>query len=408
MPYFKYQARDQEGKSSTGEADAASASALASQLLAKGLTPIKIEETKKKGTGGPNFKKDIIPPKVKTTDLVVLCRQLYSLSKAGVPIMNILRRLAETARNSTLQKTLNGIADKISGGQTFANALSSYPKIFPPVFISIVRAGEDSGQLEGAYLELAQYLENEQKTVRRIKAAIRYPIIVITAILIALIIINVFVIPNFAKMFTSFHAELPLPTRILLGFSGFLVTKGKYLAIGVVIFVIVFKRYIKTKEGRYRWDKFKLKMPIIGNILHRAYIGRFCRGFSLMINAGVPLVKAVSLVANVVGNSYVGRHLEAMCVTIGRGEPLTNAATETKLFSPLALQMLSVGEESGTLDEMLQQVAQFYESEVEYDLSRLDQLLEPIMLGIMGAMVLMLAVGVYLPMWSMTGFAHQQ
>jgi MSHA biogenesis protein MshG len=406
MPSFKFQARDAAGKSVSGNCEAESSTLAANQLLAKGLTPVKIEEVKakKKGGGKSLLKIDILPAKVKTNDLIILCRQLSSLSRAGVPILNILRRLSETAKNPTLQKTLLGLADKIASGQTFAAALESYPKIFPIVFVSIVRAGENSGQLEEAYMRLANYLELEQTTARRIKSATRYPIIVICAIAIAMIVVNVFVIPAFAKMFEGFDTELPLPTRILLSLSGFMINNGVYLIIGFVVGMFFLRRYIKTTKGRYYFDKFKLNMPVIGSILHRSYIGRFARGFALMTRAGVPLVQAIKLVSDMVGNAFVAKKLELMQLIISKGGTLTSAAVETDMFSPLAIQMLSVGEESGSLEEMMMQVAEFYEKEVDYDLDRLDQMLEPIMLGIMGVMVLMLAVGVYLPMWNMTSF----
>jgi MSHA biogenesis protein MshG len=226
---------------------------------------------------------------------------------------------------------------------------------------------------------------------------------VMIAIVIAMVIMNIVVIPIFADMFLSFGAELPLMTRILLATSNFFMTKWPFLLVGITLIIFLLIKYLRTENGRYRWDKTKLKLPIVGSIFERTLLGRFARSFSMMLVSGVPLTSALNLVAEAVNNAFMSERILSMRKNIEKGESLSRVASSSKLFTPLVLQMINVGEETGRVDELLAEVAEFYEREVDYDLKSLTSKIEPILISIVAGMVLILALGIFTPMWDMMG-----
>lgn len=408
MAVFEYYGRDAQGKSQRGKLSAASVSAVANQLLKHNIMPISIQEIKSRRSLFKFLDKKLFPHKVKTEELIIFCRQMYTLTNAGVPILKGLARLKESVRSQALAEVLQGVLGTISSGQSFTAALRKYPEVFPPIFINTVDAGENGGQLEEAFSRLADYLELEARTAKQLKAAGRYPTIVFTVICIAFVVINFMVIPAFAKLFKQFGAQLPLPTRILIGTSNFLISHWLFLLILVIIFVVSIRYYVRTPQGGYLWDKYRLKIPILGPLSNRIILSRFARTFAMVIRSGVPLMHGIELVANAVGNDFVKGRVLTMGEAIEHGESITQTAIASGMFSPLVIQMLSVGEESGKVDTLLIQVAEFYEQEVDYDLKRLGELIEPIMLIMMACLVLILAMGVFLPMWDMATFARMQ
>jgi MSHA biogenesis protein MshG len=246
-------------------------------------------------------------------------------------------------------------------------------------------------------------MELEKDTRRRISSAIRYPMFVLIAISIAIVVLNIFVIPVFADLFTKFGADLPLPTKILIGTSNFFLEQWPLIIFCVVAGVFGLRYYINTEQGRYNADKLKLHMPLIGSILERATLARFGRSFSLMLGAGVPLIQALELSSQSVGNSYMAKNIRSMREGIQRGESLLRSASQSQMFTPLVLQMIQVGEETGQVDEMLVEVAGFYEQEVDYDLKNLASYIEPILIACIAGLVMILALGIFLPMWDMMG-----
>jgi MSHA biogenesis protein MshG len=266
----------------------------------------------------------------------------------------------------------------------------------------MVRVGEETGRLDEAFKRITDYLELEKETRQRIKAAIRYPVFVFIAIGIAIGVINIFVIPVFADLFAKSNVPLPWQTRLLMATSNFFVAWWPVILGGLLGAAFGFRGYINTEKGRYWWDKNKLKIPIVGGILHRATLGRFARAFSMALTSGVPLVQAMTVVARSVDNEYIAEHILNMRNGIERGESLTRTATITNQFTPLVLQMLSVGEETGEVDNLLVEVADFYEREVDYDIKNLSASIEPILIIAVGIMVLILALGVFLPMWDLS------
>jgi MSHA biogenesis protein MshG len=298
-------------------------------------------------------------------------------------------------------EVLEEITSDLESGRELSTALARFPRIFSTLFQSMVRVGENTGQLDETFLRIGQYLELEKETRERVKSALRYPTIVIVAIALAIGIINVLVIPAFAQVFSRWSMELPWATRILISTSDFFVAYWVHLLVAAGIGVFALRRYLATDHGRYRWDKLKLRLPVVGSIIHRATLGRFARAFSISFRAGVPLIQSLTVISRALDNEYVGDRVLQMRNGIERGDTLTRTAASTGLFTPLVLQMMAVGEESGALDDLLEEVAGFYEREVDYELKNLSAAIEPILIVAVGVMVLMLALGVFLPMWDL-------
>ncbi|BCO32447.1 MSHA biogenesis protein MshG [Thiohalobacter sp. COW1] len=402
MPLFEYKARGPRGDAIEGRVEANTVDAVAGRLIEGGLVPIEIQPAQVKSHWNRDLN-DIFPEKVKLADLIQFSRQMHSLLRAGVPILSALNGLTGTTRNRTLAKALAGISDMLEAGHDLASALARHEAIFSSFYISLVRVGETTGQLEEIFLQLAYYLEREKKTRDQIKSALRYPIFVISAIAIALAIINVFVIPAFSDVFARYDAELPMMTRFLIGMSDFFVNQWPVLLALLIGSFFGLRMYLNSESGRYRWDRFKLRLPLVGTVLEKATLSRYARLFSLAHKAGVPLMTTLTVISKAVDNSYFEDRVLAMRTGIERGDSITNTAMASGLFDPLVLQMMAVGEQSGTLDELLGEVARYYDQEVEYSIERLAGSIEPILTVVIGIMVLVLALGIFLPMWGMAG-----
>ncbi|MCW8859457.1 MAG: type II secretion system F family protein [Deltaproteobacteria bacterium] len=407
MPFFRYKVRDAEGNLVEGQVEAFSAAALASQFQASQTIPISITEvaeTQNIDLGKLfNIKRRA---KVTLDDLILFCRQMYTLSSSGVPIVRALRGLVETARNPTLGEALGKVVEDLESGMELSGGFSRHPHVFPALLCRMVQVGEVTGKLDEVFIQLAIYFEREKDTINRVKSALRYPSFVLTAIAMAVVFISLFVIPAFEKVFAGAGAQLPLATRILMGLSSFMQNYWYVLLGAFILLVVAIKQALKTERGRYTWDRYKLKIPLVGDIILRSTLVRFSRGFNMSYTAGIPLSQALGFTARAVSNAYVGEKIEAIRNGIERGDTLTRSATQTGMFTPLVLQMLAVGEESGSVDTMLEDVADFYEREVDYDLKNLSSAIEPIMIVIIGGMVLVLALGVFLPMWNLASISR--
>ena len=417
MANFSYSARNSSGALVKGNIDAPNQNAAAQAILGRNLIPVKIAAAqkvakvagKKKGKAAKkagSLNVDVFPAKVTLPDLVIFSRQMNSLMKSGIPILRAVNGLAETSSSKKMTETLEDIADQLERGRTLSSAMNSHPKVFDQLFISIVHVGENTGQLDTAFLQLAIYLEREQETRKQIKSATRYPMFVIIAIVGALVIMNIFVIPTFKGMFEKLGAELPPMTKFLLGMSDFFIYQWPLIVGAVVGTLFAINRYLGTKDGQLKWDRYKLRMPAVGDILERSLLARFCRSFSMMLKAGVPMTHALNLTSDAVANTYVASKIIAMRLNIERGESLGRVAASSGLFTPLVMQMIGVGEETGRVDELLEEVAEYYEREVDYDLKTLTSKIEPILISIVSGMVLVLALGIFTPMWDMMS-AHK-
>lgn len=407
MANFAYKARSRGGELVTGTIEAATSDLVANQLLANGYVPVAVNELRQQSERVPlrsmQFGKGA---RVDLDDLVLFCRQMHTLIKAGVPIIRALRGLADSQKKPAMVKTLGNIVDDLETGRDLSQALANHPKVFPLLFSSMIQVGENTGQLDTAFLQLAGYLGLEKETRARIKAALRYPSFVILAIAVAIAIVSFYVIPAFEKVFRGFGAELPLPTRLLMWLSNFSISYWPHILAASLLAFVGFRHYIRTEKGRWNWDRNKLRFPLVGSIILRATLARFSRAFAMGYGAGVPLVQALGFTAKAVDNCFVGNKIDDIRISIERGETLTRSAAATNLFTPLVLQMLAVGEETGAVDTMMLDVAEFYEREVDYDLKNLTTAIEPVLIIFMGIMVLILALGVFLPMWNLGAIAR--
>jgi len=402
MPNFRYLARTPDGRSQEGEIEAASPEAAADRLQNGGSIPLRITRAKE----GGNWREALanirlFQKKVSLDDLILFTRQMYSLIRAGIPLVRALNGIRETVRKPVLRETLQGVIDELEGGRQLSEALEQYPRAFSKLMVNIVQSGEESGRLDQAFLELSGYMAREKETRSQIKSALRYPSFVLVAIGVAIAVITLYVIPAFGRLFESFNAQLPWPTRVIIAVSDF-ATNYWHLILGLLIVGFFgLRAYIRTKKGRYQWDRMKLRIPVVGSILLRASLARFCRGFSMGFSSGVGVLQCINLSGQALDNAYIAANLEVMQDYVEHGNSLTQSAEASNLFTPLVLQMLSVGEETGNVDTMLSEAADYYEREVDYEVKNLTASIEPILIVVIGAMVLVLALGVFLPMWSL-------
>jgi MSHA biogenesis protein MshG len=404
MPLFTYKGRDSKGTLVQGVQESQDINTLASQLFGLNITPIEIL-AKEAASGSKNISINLFEEKIETIDVMLFSRQMYTLLKAGIPIMNALNGLQASTNNKAFASVVGDIRSSLGSGRELSAALSQHPKVFSNFYINMVRVGETTGMLDTVFLRLFDHLEFERFMHDQIKSALRYPTFVVIAMAVAIVVVNLFVIPAFAKVFQSFGAELPLMTRILLGFSHFMVAAWPYLLVGIIGAVFLFRSYINTSVGKFKWDSFKLKTPLAGKIIHKATMSRFARSFALASKSGVPITSGLKLVAQTADNDYVAYKIEQMREGVERGESILRTATNSGVFNPIVLQMIAVGEESGALDDLMQEVADMYQRDVEYEIKTLGAQIEPILIVFLGVMVLILALGIFLPIWDLGNVA---
>lgn len=402
MANFSYRGRDGSGELLSGIMESESQSACARQLISRGITPVSIQESKPHAVPVEvNFSLRSRQAKPKLDDVIFFCRQMFTLSRSGVPLIRGLGGLAETTSSPALAAALVDIIHHLEGGYRLSQAFAHQGKLFPPIFIGVLQVGESSGRVDEAFVQLASYLERERDTKERVKTAMRYPIMVLIAISFAMAVINFFVIPAFAKVFAGFNAELPLPTKILLATSNFAVSYWYLVIGGTALAVWLWLRFIASDKGGLWWDRVKLRIPVVGPVLTKSLLARFARSFSTMLQSGVPIIQGVNLLAESMDNAYFSSLVLDLRRSLERGDSISHTAAEMGIFPPLMLQMIAVGEETGRIDNMLAEVADFYDREVDYGLKNLSSAIEPILIVIVGILVLILALGVFLPMWDL-------
>ena len=401
MSRFNYTGKSPQGDTVDGTIEASNAGAAGTELLAKHITPITINPAASVSSNDVNLS-DLLPEKkVSLDDLAMFCRQMKALSRAGIPIIQAIGGLAEHHPHHGFSTALKDINKRLASGSNLATAMAQHKHIFSELFIGLIHVGESTGRLDDAFEKLIHHIELERETRNRISQAIRYPIMVMVAMAIAMFIINLFVIPTFASVFSKLGADLPLPTKILMATSRFTVDYWWLMLIVIFSSLIGFTQWIKTPDGERWWDEKKIVLPILGNIYNKTFLSRFTRAFAMLFESGVPVLQALNIVAGAVGNRYIADKIMEMHRGIERGDSLSRSAAATKMFTPLILQMISVGEESGSLDVLLNDVSDFYEQEIDYELKTLADAIEPIILIFLGIMVLILALGVFLPMWNL-------
>ncbi|MEO5364965.1 MAG: type II secretion system F family protein [Magnetococcus sp. WYHC-3] len=403
MPNYSYVGR-RSGEHVTGTLRAPGVDAVVEALTNRGIEPLSIKELGEGPRAGSVWQK-LNEKWPSVDDLILFTRQMYTLARSGVPLVRAFQGLMETTPNRKLVAAMQVMVEKLQGGMDLSATMAEHPRVFPNIYTRIVRMGEDTGRLEEAFKQLFEYLEIDKETRQQIKSALRYPSFVVTAIVVAMFLLNYFVIPQFASVFAKFGSELPIYTKLLLGMSNFTKQYWYMVVGGIGGAVVAFRRYIATPQGLMWWDRYKMRMPLVGSIINRATLARFSRSYAMGARSGLPVVQTLRTVAEAVDNVYVKSKVAAMRDDIERGDSLTEAAYASGLFTPLVLQMMAVGEETGGMEEMMAEVAGFYEREVAYEVKGLTQAIEPILLSVVGVMVLVLALGIFVPMWDLGGAA---
>lgn len=397
MPLFEYKGRTEDGMMVTGVQEAADVDALGAALIGTRITPVEIKP-KKAGAVAIN----LFEEKVTSLDVMIFSKQMYTLLKAGIPIMRALAGIQSSVGNQKLAQVVGQLRVSLDSGRELSVAMTEHPKVFDSFYISMIRVGETTGNLDNIFLRLSEHIEFDRFMRGQIKSALQYPMFVLTAMAIAIVVINVMVIPQFEKVFASMHADLPFITKMLIAFSNFM-RNYWFVLIGMIAGVgWAFKAYVKTASGRSNCDRIKMRIPIAGKIIFKGTMARFARSFALSTRSGLPILSALRLVSQTVENEYISAKILSMSAGIERGETILRTATQTGVFNSLVLQMIAVGEESGSLDTLMQEIADMYQADVEYDVKTLGAQIEPILIMFLGALVLVLALGVFLPIWDMS------
>jgi len=402
---FAYKGRNGRGDQVEGTLEGDDSGAIADQLVKNGITPTEIRAFRGLAVGAvgkPDWLKRWFTEKpVTPMDLQLFSRQMYTLLKAGVPIMRALAGLQESTQNPAFAAMIQDLRESLDSGRELSAAMRRHPRVFSPFYVSMVQVGEMTGMLDETFIRLYDHLEFERDMRERIKTAMRYPSFVLLAMAIAIVVVNLFVIPAFAKVFAGFHAELPFMTKMLIGFSSFMVNYWILMLAVIIAAVLGFRTYINTPGGRYEWDRYKLKLPIAGKIILKSTLARFARSLALSFKSGMPVLQGMSVVSMVVDNEFMRDRIEKMREGVERGESILRTATAAGVFNPVVLQMIAVGEETGDLDGLMFEVADMYQREVEYEVKTLSSQIEPILIVFLGILVLILALGVFLPMWDL-------
>lgn len=401
MNTYQYTGRNQRGEIQKGSIESPSPQAVAQWMMDADIAPIAITSPTPEGTDPAWFTRLKGGDKVSAVDLLLFTRQMGNLVRAGMPLMESIEGIQKSTGNKALARVLQTVRADLDKGSQLGAALGKHPAVFDDYYVNMVHVGEESGRLDESFQSLFSQIEFDRNMGKKIKSALRYPSFVMLAIGIAMVVLMVFVIPVFAKTYETMHVELPLLTRVLISASDFASRYGwlVVIACGVAYYLLHF--YIALPQGVYAWDKFKLRLPIVGKILMKATVARFCRSFAIAGKSGVPIVQAFLLVSRVVDNAYYEDRILQMRRGVERGETLSRVARTAGIFTPIELQMIAVGESTGDVNSMFEQIALMYQEDVEYEVGRLSETIEPLLLAFMGLLVGVLLLGIFMPLWDM-------
>lgn len=407
MQHFLYEGRNRRGELVKGRIESPTTQAVAQWMMGTGIVPVKISADAKKDDTDSVLGRLKGRGTLTATDLLLFTRQLGTMVRAGLPLMQALSGMQKSSGNPKLAALLGKLREDLDQGLELSQAMARHPEFFDDYYVSMIRVGEGAGRLDEVFVRLFAQLEFERDMRQKIKGALRYPTFVVIAIAIAVAILTIFVIPVFAKVYAGMKVELPLLTRVLLAVSDFAVNWWWAVLAFLGACFYGFRLWTGQPAGRYRWDKFKLRLPLVGGIFNKAGIARFCLSFSIACKSGVPIDQAFTLVAKVVDNAFFERRIHGMREGITRGETMLQIAQASGIFQAMELQMISVGEATGEMEKMMEQVAQMYQEELQYEVSRLGDAIEPILLAVMGGLVLVLMLGIFLPLWDLGQLAQQ-
>lgn len=396
MPSFVYRARDKHGALVTGSLDAASLAETEASLDRMGLIPINVRQ------GGAAFKLPDIKRLFQTIpqqELIVFSRQLATLFSAGVPITKALATLERQSPVEAFRQVVKSLRLEIEAGSTLAAALRKHPAVFPELYASMVEAGEAGGILDEVLRRLASMLEKNAENRAKIKSATLYPKIVVGGLAIAIVILMSFVVPKFAQLYSSFKIELPLPTRMLIAISNFASAYWYLFAAGSIALFLAVKAGLRTERGKDAWDRFIIKVPIFGPIIHKSVLSRFSRVLGSLYRSGLPILQSLDIVSRAVDNRMIAAEIKRIETEVRAGKPLSEELASSGQFPPMVIQMVAVGEDTGGLDEMLDKVSEYYDQEIDSAIRNLAATLEPVLLAFIFGIVLFLALAIFLPMW---------
>ena len=402
MPVYHYKARDKAGAVLNGTVESASREAVAAQLDDMGYFPVSIQE-QRSGLFPRNFLDNLqtwMYP-ISLEDLIVFTRQLSTLISAGLPFISSFDTLIEQTENRRFKQIIDQVRREVEGGAHFSDALTKHPQVFSDLYVNMVRAGEQGGVLGEMLDRLAALTEHEVETRARIKAAIRYPQLVVLALGVAFVVLVVFVIPRFSAMYDKFSAELPLPTRLMILVNDLAHQYGYVMVGAAVLAIFGFKSYLRTPGGRYRWDQLKLKLPVFGPIFLKAALSRFARVFATLNRSGLPMLQTLEVSSRTVNNEVLSGVIGHVRESVRQGHGLHQPMRLSGFFPPIVVQMVAVGEETGRLDEMLLNVSKYYDRDVKYAIQNLSTSLEPLLLTLIGGAILFLALAIFLPWWNL-------
>jgi MSHA biogenesis protein MshG len=401
MQTYLYEGRNKLGERMRGHIDSANPQAVAKWLMESEIFPIKIREMPKPAQQ-PEWLTNLTGEnKVPLLELQLLTRQMANMVRAGMPLMLAIEGIQRATASKALAKALIAVRADLDRGSELSAAFARHPKIFDDFYVNMVKVGESSGRLDEAFRALFKQIEFDRDLNKKVKSAVRYPSFVMSALAIGMSVLMIFVIPVFAATYKNLKAELPPITQVLISISQFSRSYWWLIAAIIGAGVFVFRRWAATERGAYLWDRTKTRLPVIGSIVSKASVARFCRNFAMASRSGVPLVPSLELAARVVGNAFYEHRILQMRRGVERGDNFTRVATTAGIFSSMEIQMISVGEATGEVAEMMEQIAQIHAEDVTYEVSKLSETIEPILLGIMGIMVGILLLGVFTPLWNL-------
>ena len=388
MPHFKYKATELSGKISTGVLEAANHAAAVQKLKDQQLIPISIEAAQSAGKSlSLEFDFKTFFARIKHRDVMDFTSKLSTLLDAGVPLDRSMAITSDLTENPRMKAVVRDVRRKIQGGASFGDALSQHPKVFNRLFINMVRSGEAGGVLETILQRLTGFLEESEELRQEIVSQSIYPILLVAVSSIVVVLMVTFVLPKFTVIFENMGADIPLPTRILVNTTNFFKDSWYFILGAIVILLAMIKKYIESEDGRLKWDSFKLKAPLLGNLLLKIEVARFSRTLGTLVRSGVPILQALSIVKETISNQVIADSLLSVYAKLKEGGGLSNPLSETGCFPPLAVHMIAVGEETGSFESMLIKVAETYENDVRITIKRVMSMVEPAMIIIMGGIV---------------------
>ena len=394
MPNYAYAVRDNAGQILQGTSEAENESILRRRLTEQGFTVAEIKQTKAKAkSAGAGI------GRVKLYDLAIFCRQFSTMIDAGVSLVRCLEVLGDQTTSPKLKRIIADIQSEVEAGQTLSRALGKYPNVFNSLFVGLVRAGEIGGVLEESLQRLSQFLEKDQEIRRKVKSAMTYPLIIAVIANIIVVGLVTFILPRFMVLFEDLGVkEFPGPTRMLMAFSKLLTTQWWIAVLFIVGFIVAFRVFVKTRVGSRIYDRIKLQAPVFGKLNHKVALARFSRTLGTLLESGVPILQALETVAGAVANQIIGDAILEARARIREGDKIGEPLQKSKMFPPMVVQMISIGEESGSLDPMLSKVAEFYEGEVDAALESLTAAIEPVMIVFLGGAVGFIVISMFLPL----------